>query len=316
MKLNVGLVILIGLFGLLGWSITNQQSWHWDAWFTWIQNRLYQGFNQLENRHYQPSGSRVEIVSFSSAALNGKTMQTRVYLPPQYDTTTNKRYPVLYLLHGYPGNNQDWLVNTNLQRQLDEAIRVGIIPAMLVVFPDGNGPIIRDSQYVNATQIDQAMEDYLLEVVAFIDSQYKTLPNRCNRAIGGVSSGAYGAVNIGLHHNDMFAILLSHSGYFLNQQGVISKLLGHGGAARIANDPLKYLDTSKLDPKTFVYLDIGKYDEFRSFVKQNHQFDQKLSELGIDHQFRLTGGWHNWNVWRHNIHFSLNYLGQHFSCNQ
>ncbi len=72
-------------------------------------------------------------------------MSMKIYLPPHYSAEKQIRYPVLYLLHGYPGTDRDWLMNTNLQKRLDQKIMAKAIPPLIVVFPDMNGPLIRDS---------------------------------------------------------------------------------------------------------------------------------------------------------------------------
>lgn len=57
-------------------------------------------------------------------------------------------------------------------------------------------------------------------------------------------------------------------------------------------------------------MDIGKDDDFQSFIDQNKEFDQKLTDKNLSHEFQITDGRHNWNVWKNNVHSSLLYLGK------
>lgn len=305
-KIFLFIIFLSIVFGLNFYLFKTKQL-HWDEWFAMVQNKFYQLQNIFSN---SSDASHVETITFTSFSLNDRNKEIKVYLPKAYDENENQRFPVLYLLHGFPGNNMDWLINANLQKQLDDLINEQKLPPLIVVFPDGNGPVIRDSQYVDATLIDQKMESYILELVKKIDDSYRTLNQRQNRAIGGMSSGAYGAVNIGLRHNDLFGIMISHSGYFFNQEKVLKKLLSEDQSVLDANNPMIYIDNLDFNPDTKIYMDIGKNDDHPSFLEQNKEFDQKLTDRNLSHEFKITDGWHNWNVWRSNINSSLLYLGK------
>jgi enterochelin esterase-like enzyme len=277
----------------------------WDQAWTEVQHAYYQ-LGQISNIQYT---STIETVTFKSSVLHGRQRELKIYLPSAYDPNGNYRYPVLYLLHGYPGSDTDWLINANVQQVLDGMIANHTLPPLLVVFPDGNGPLVRDSQYINGTVVDQAMERYVLEVVALIDSKYHTNPDRHYRALGGLSSGAYGAVNVGLHYNNRFAFLISHSGYFIDREPAFSHLVDKNVAAQNKNNPLAYIATIPVNSDTFIYMDVGRAD-FRWRIAQNQQMDQALTKRHIPHEFHMTAGWHNWNVWRNNIKQSLPKLGQ------
>jgi len=277
----------------------------WDRAWTAAQHTYFQLW-QDPNLTYT---SVIETVNFTSPALNGQQRELKIYLPSAYNPKGHYRYPVLYLLHGYPGADTDWLINANLQPVLDRMIANHTLPPLLVVFPDGNGPVVRDSQYIDGTAIKQNMEQYLLDMVAFVDRHYHTNPDRHYRALGGISSGAYAAVNVGLHHNDRFAFLISHSGYFMDREPAFFRLSDKSVTRQNKNNPLAYVTTIPVNPDTFIYMDVGSAD-FRWRVTQNQQMDQALAQRQIAHEFHLTAGWHNWNVWRNNIQQSLPRLGQ------
>ena len=276
---------------------------NWDIPVRQLGHLIY----QIGNRSGAAGGGSIEIFTFNSQVLNGVLKEVKLYLPLNYDDGDS--YPVLYLFHGFPGDDSDWILNAGIKSTLDGLIRDNDLPPIIVVFPDANGPIIHDGEYLNATLIDQPMEDYILEVVSIIDRKYKTIKERKGRGIGGLSSGAYGAMNIGLHHNDQFAYIISHSGYFINNERVTNRLLGRDEEARFKNNPLDYIRDKTLDSYTFIYFDIGNLDA-KEFIKENEEMDSVLKQKGIQHEFNITPGWHDWNLWRKNVVTSLRFLGK------
>ena len=115
-------------------------------------------------------------------------------------------------------------------------------------------------------------------------------------------------MNVGLHHNDKFGIIISHSGYFINNESITKKLINSDDFS--ANNPLEYLPNSELNPKTYIYFDIGEKDN-KGYINQNQKLDEILRQKGIEHEFKITSGWHDWEVWRRNISFSLEFLGKY-----
>lgn len=278
---------------------------NWDIIFSESQHIFY-SFQYISLSPNQ-SGSLIEKRVISSSFLK-KPMKLNVYLPKDYYSQSHVKYPVLYLLHGYPGTENDWLINTNLQKRLDEKIKSLKIPPIIVVFPDMNGPTIRDSQYLNAIKIDQKMESYFVnELIPFVDKNYKTIKSRNNRAIGGLSSGGYGALYIGLKYNNFFSYIFSHSGYMTNNEPVLRYLVGNSFNIREKYSPLFFVDKIKLQNPIFIYFDIGKNDN-KDFIKNNYAFNEKLTNLHIPYDFKITEGSHGWGVWSKNIDNSLNYI--------
>lgn len=132
-----------------------------------------------------------------------------------------------------------------------------------------------------------------------VSSRYRTLPNPNFWAIGGLSSGGWGAVNVGLHHPNHFSILFSHSGYFVDDSGP-------------QNSPMNYIKTlSPLGRKQLrLYLDTGTGDSF--FLKQNQKFEALLNQLQIKNQFNQFPGNHSWRYWRQHLADSLAFVGEQF----
>src|SRR5881628_2559959 len=150
-----------------------------------------------------PSQARIEERSFRSPTLD-RTMPYFIYVPPGYDSS-GQRYPTLYMLHGLGGSNTEWK-GYNLLGAADDLIKAGTIPPMLIVLPQGdqsywfdpaNGP--RWGQYAARDVVDE------------IDAHWRTLADRDHRAIGGLSMGAQGALQLAMLYPDVFGIVGAHS---------------------------------------------------------------------------------------------------------
>ena len=137
----------------------------------------------------------------------GESFKYRVYLPPDYLHATDRHYPVLYLLHGTGGRYTEW-GDSFLPEQADRMMVAGEIQPMIVVMPDD-----ADSTYwANWDNNGPRWGDYVTEdVVSTIDQRYRTLPNPADRAIGGLSMGGLGALNLAFQHPDVFGVVGAHS---------------------------------------------------------------------------------------------------------
>ena len=136
-----------------------------------------------------------------------------VYLPPSY-ASSNKRYPTLYLLHGYLGNSSAWTSGgyqgLNLQTLMDELIRAGRVREMIVVAANGFNSY-GGSFYTNSP-VTGNWDDFITkDLVSNIDSNYRTLAKAESRGIAGHSMGGYGAVTLGTKHPDVFNALYALS---------------------------------------------------------------------------------------------------------
>jgi enterochelin esterase-like enzyme len=150
----------------------------------------------------------VDNASFYSDAL-GENRYVDVYLPQGYDPSGSVDYPVIYFLHGGGGDNNSY---TFLIYMLDDLIDNDIIQPVIVAKPDGDcGPYI-GSFYSNSALYGN-FEDYIaFDVVQFIDSNYKTVPDREKRCLMGHSMGGYGSAMLATKHPDIFRGFASHGG--------------------------------------------------------------------------------------------------------
>ena len=136
-------------------------------------------------------GTVVRDVSIQSTVL-GREMLYSVYLPAGY--TSSKQYPVLYLLHGYGGDQNDWWVFDDMADDADAMISSGEIPEMIIVTPDGGTWMYIDNCYGNGINYEQY---FFQDLMTDVESRYSIRRERGSRAIGGFSMGGYGQTRTG-----------------------------------------------------------------------------------------------------------------------
>ena len=183
-----------------------------------------------------PSGSINRIdTTFRSASL-GMDREVIIYLPPGYNTQSARRYPVLYILHGWGGfdlqHTTEW-EGWGLMQGIQEAIVKGAVRPMIVVQPFSYLPTGECSLYFNhgPGTDGKPWGDYIWkDVVNYIDSNYRTIARRESRAIGGFSFGGQGALSLALAHPEVFKVVGGHS----------PSLRGADGSIGFMNDPKWY----------------------------------------------------------------------------
>jgi enterochelin esterase-like enzyme len=136
-----------------------------------------------------------------------------IYLPPGYETDVARRYPVIYWLHGFSGTALAEAVGTPwapaLPELMDAVIHEGA-PVAMVVMADGFTKY-GCGQFINSSATGR-YEDAIIELVAFIDRRFRTMPASAHRGLDGKSSGGYAALVLGMRNPDIFGAVASHSG--------------------------------------------------------------------------------------------------------
>ena len=231
-------------------------------------------------------------VQFYSTALH-RNAGYIVYLPPHY--SPSRHYPVYYLLHGMPGQPKVFVDIANMDVRLDNQLSLGRARPMILVYPDGRigGSVFSDSEWADTPS--GAFESYVIEVMHNVDQRFATIARRQDRIIGGFSSGAYGAINIALHHLSDFANVQTWSGYFTQTR---TGVFAQASRATLAhNSPIQYVGRSDRAVARYplrVYMFVGRAD---GSSRQQLPMARALQAAGADVQYRFYPGGHDWSVW-------------------
>jgi len=153
----------------------------------------------------------VERIKVHGTALEGNLegdavdRDVMVFLPPGYASEKNRRYPVVYALHGYSIGAEQWSKEIHVPQTIEGAFAQGA-PDMIVVLPDSK-TVHNGSMYSSSVTTGDFEKFIAHDVVAYIDAHYRTIPQRTSRGLAGHSMGGYGASRIGMKHSDVFGSL-------------------------------------------------------------------------------------------------------------
>jgi enterochelin esterase-like enzyme len=174
--------------------------------------------------------------------MTGYNEVASVYLPGSYAIDPNRRYPLLQLQAGYPGNHQTWIKYLKIKQMLDDLIASGKLPALIAVMADQNPVHDRDSECVDAdpSLMPGSLADTFLssDVPTYIRAHFRAGTGRDDLVIGGYSTGGFCAANLALRHPDTYGGVIVLSGYFsANTDGTTGRLY-RDHEQRDANSPL------------------------------------------------------------------------------
>lgn len=261
-----------------------------------------------------------ESLKFDSKKL-GKEVSYSIYLPDDYNTS-QRNYPVLYLLHGYTDDETMWIQTGEVKEIADKAIGSGDAAPMIIVMPNA-----WDTWYVNQYDGKAAYEDmFFEELIPYIEKTYRAHSKQEFRAIAGLSMGGYGSFLYSLHHPDMFSACAPLSAAIFDDnvmeqrqakshKDLFARLFGPGLDYWHQNSVLKMLselDKEKL-PRIRYYIDCGDRD---GLLEGNFQAHKIMQEKGMKHEFRVRGGGHNWQYWRTALPEVLGFVSGAFRRNQ
>ena len=210
-----------------------------------------------------------------------------IYTPPGYDADFNKKYPVLYILHGGGEDERGWASQGKTDLILDNLIAAKKATPMLVVMPDANlgGGFGEEGLKAFANEIKQS-------IIPFVEKNYRVQSNAKARALAGLSMGGLNTLYTGIYNSNFFAYLgVFSSGWILPVQETI------------ANAQYEYLkqNSAKInnDLKLFWLSEGGKED---IAYKNGQIMLGKLDDLNIKHVYYEYPGGHTWPVWRNNLY--------------
>ena len=260
-------------------------------------------------------------MTFSLAAQQGKvfdelTMQSEIlkmerkyaiYLPPDYESS-DRSYPVLYLLHGGGGNQIVWVQNGNVRHIADSVILKGLATPMIIVMPDASG---ENRGYVNDPDGKWRYEDFFFqEFMPYIEKTYRIRPGKRYRAIAGLSMGGNGSFIYALHHPELFAAAcpLSAGTFPLTLDEAKERLPER--YPKITDKQIEeyyyrhsipeLINKIPEDRKGAVrwYIDCGDDDALEQVYEGNCLIHIAMRKKEIPHEFRIRDGAHTWSYWR------------------
>jgi putative tributyrin esterase len=248
----------------------------------------------------------VEQRVFYSNSLQ-RDMPYQVVLPIGY-AAGRQHYPVLYLLHGWQGDETNWIKLTHLT-ELAASYQLVIVT-----------PRAENSWYVNsATKPTDRYADYILDdVIHDVDSHYRTVADTQHRAIAGLSMGGYGALLFALKRPALFSFAASISGAFSGPSGIevvmpqlkpsIDQAYGAGGSATRKLNDLDSLIVAA-DPATspYLFLECGSSDPL---LPSNRHVVTELSTYKLRYEYHELPGAHTWSFWDNALSPMLAKLGE------
>ena len=167
---------------------------------------------------------RINAPSLQNNGGENPVRRVTIYLPPGYDETTH-RYPVIYYLHGFTWSDSLQIASDHFDQLLDKAIAIGKIRPVIVVMPDHH-TLYRGSMYTNSSLTGNWADFTAKDLVAYVDQNYRTIPDRESRGVTGHSMGGGGALKLGMLFPDVFASVYALSPGLLG----VGKELGPTGA--------------------------------------------------------------------------------------
>jgi S-formylglutathione hydrolase FrmB len=261
---------------------------------------LYRGFAPPHDAAFVKVRGTASRFYLASPAIGGRRQPVDVYLPPGYAQHPARRYPVVYLLHGVPGRPGAFLATVRMGVVEDELVALHRAQPAILVMPFGSTGSFTDKEWANGIGKGNDWETFLArDVVAAVDKRYRTIRAQWARAIGGLSEGGYGAINIAVHHPREFGMVESWSGY--EEVDPVRSIFGRDQTVLTHNSPSKtiYAAAPTLRARHVRFWFYTGTEDW-AFRLQNILFARQLDALHVPHTFFIVRGGHNWAIWRGN----------------
>jgi enterochelin esterase-like enzyme len=203
------------------------------------QNSLFQPLAALQKE----LRGKLERITVHAKSLEGNLegdsadRDVFVYLPPSYDKEPGRRYPVVYTLHGFGLHATQWVGFANVSG-LEKGLDAGTTKEMILVSPDAF--TLHNGSFYSNSQTTGNWEAFIAdELVKYIDSHYRTIPDRMSRGLAGHSMGGYGTMRIGMKHPEVFSSLYAMSTAGISETGEVTAAIAAMEAIKTKEDALK-----------------------------------------------------------------------------
>lgn len=242
-----------------------------------------------------------------------------VYLPPDYETS-QRSYPVLYLLHGMGDDQTGWIQFGEVLRITDAAIKDGTATPMIIIMPDANTEKVG---YFNSIEGDWNYENFFFEeLMPTVEKMYRIKSDKRFRAIAGLSMGGGGSFMYALHRPDLFSSACPLSAYvgplsvedfkirlqrtevtIKDEAKIQSYFENHNAVSLIENMPADKLKSVRW------FIDCGD-DDF--LYEGNSLVHIALRKKEVPHEYRVRDGGHKWSYWRESLPEVLKFVSDAF----
>lgn len=241
--------------------------------------------NKFDLEKSTSSKGKIDTIFYYSSTV-GSQRRALIYTPPGYDRS--KKYPVLYLLHGIGGDEQEWYRHGQPKNILDNLSAEKKIAPMIVVMPNGramkndkvSGDIFSADKIAAFANFEN---DLLNDLIPYIEKTYSTFTNRENRAIAGLSMGGGQSLNIGLNNFNQFAWI-----------GGFSSAPNTKKPEELIPDPKEVKKNLNL-----LWISCGKNDDLLNVSQRTNKF---LIDHEIPHIYYIEPGGHDFDVWKNDLY--------------
>lgn len=261
-----------------------------------------------------PGVGKIEYKSMPSKVLN-EEREYAIFLPPNYETNTDKKYPVLYLLHGGGGSHKDWPEKGHVGDVANQLIASMEAVEMIIVCPEAGKTFMN---YFNSP--GWRYEDYFFEeLIPYIEANYRAKTGKESRAVAGLSMGGGGTIVYASHHPELFCAAYAMSSYVYRHDNLfwidwndpvvkrIHQLVEDNNCVKL----IQGADQEAVDAMRTVnwFVDCGD-DDFT--FKANLEFVMAMNKAKIPLQFRVRDGGHTWEYWHSALYIALPFISRCF----
>ncbi|MDH6304696.1 enterochelin esterase-like enzyme [Parabacteroides sp. PH5-13] len=264
--------------------------------------------------------SKVETKTIKSQVLDAER-DYNIFLPKSYDTEKDRKYPILYLLHGMMGNNKDWFERGYVKDVMDQLVASGEACEMIIVSPNAGGNIYEGVWNGYFDMPGWKYETFFYtEFLPHIESTYRVIADKAHRAVAGLSMGGGGATCYAQRHSDMFSSAYAMSALMsIPEQGA--------APSQSPDDKMAILTKSVIEHSCVKYVeeaDDARKEQLRSVVwfvdcgdddfllDRNIEFTQAMRKAQIPCQFRVRDGGHTWEYWHSALYTCLPFVTRNF----
>jgi len=259
---------------------------------------------------------------FDNLTMTSKILKSErnyaVYLPPDYETS-ERSYPVLYLLHGAGDDHTGWIQFGEVRRIADQAMLSGKATPMVIIMPDAQ---TGKRGYFNDPSSDWQYENFFFEeLLPYVEEKFRINGEKRYRAVAGLSMGGGGSFMYALHHPELFSSACPLSAYIgplsfdafkkripeefnkISEEELLEYFENHNALSLIRNMP------EEQQKEVRWYIDCGD-DDF--LFEGNSLVHIEMRKKDIPHEYRIRDGGHSWTYWRESLPEVLDFISDAF----